>query len=78
VRNKCTHPNVVINVTERMAEFSEASKLKVFCGTWNVSGKVFNSASSLESSNSEYHNICNWLTCDTADIYAIGLEEMVC
>lgn len=55
---------------ERRGEFTEMKDVRVFCGTWNVNGKV----------EEDFYGLGTWLDSElqpVPDILAIGLQEMV-
>lgn len=64
---KMTHKQkrIIEQLEDRALEYSSTKPLSVFSGTWNVNGKEISST-----------DITEWLL-PTADLYVIGLQEMV-
>eukprot|EP00968_Pinguiococcus_pyrenoidosus_P007372 scaffold492_cov257-Pinguiococcus_pyrenoidosus.AAC.3 len=55
---------------ERRGDFVSMQTVRIFCGTWNVNGKV----------EEDYYGLGNWINCGldpVPDMLVIGLQEMV-
>eukprot|EP01035_Chromulina_nebulosa_P032326 gene32326-43181_t len=57
------------HLNARVLEYSTVHSLKVFCGTWNVNARRFDS--------SQGDDLSEWLLPNGCDIYAISLQEIV-
>jgi phosphatidylinositol-bisphosphatase len=68
---------IATHMKKREEQFTESAPIKLFCGTWNVNGKVLKDGGLsdwLFPANSEYVDEAGQ---PVADLYAIGFQEAV-